>query len=729
MDRHYVRIDSVLDEAPLVRYTSGLTLYEEALVETRWIARYWSPIGRIEPNPIVKGDLIHSSAFGLEIDGQSLHRGWQFVTCEEKEPARERQKHAVITLAHQVRPVTLRIHTVLDGSPVLSRWLEIQNTGATPAALSSVWVWSGRVFPFQAGDAYYGERSVFVGVYGDYSLGYFVDNKHSSEGHFEWRKLGKETVEIGEDSGKSGWGHPIAYLRDGKAGQIFVAQLGWSGNWAMRVEPKDVVRRDPTEEDVALFLRAGPRATAPMRVIEPGETVETPQVHIGFTTGDLTDMVQGLHQHQRSSVLITPPEGCANLISYNHWGYMHHEMDEEKLIREIDIAVDLGAEVFIIDAGWYGKPGQPWQVTGYWHPGERLPNGLKPVFDHARSQGLKCGLWCWIEAASEESPIIQEHPDWLLHRDGHCLNNMLDLTKPEVADWVESEIVRIIEEYELDLFRLDYNAYPGEGGYTRRHGYDENTIWRHYEAMYAIWERVRERFPRLILENCSGGGGRTDLGMLSRMHYTWFSDYALAPRTIRMQNGMTLALAPEALARVTGVVMNGQLSTGDMDLQMRMNILLGNPCLSGFWPTKEDVNPIALERVKRALTFFKAHVRPMINACRVYHHTPELRGQHPEGWCVMEYASPGAEKAIVGVFRLAGAGDAERRIKFRGLSRAKEYCVHFDNQDERVNVSGRQLVEQGVVVGLPHPMTSELLLATEVGADETYHPEWRSNGR
>ena len=713
-EERYVRTDFVDGSEPVVRYNSGLMLYEEGLVDSRWIGRYWSPVGRIEPNPMVKGALIDASAFGVEIDGQSLHRGWRLTGYEQREPARAGQKHAVVTLAHQSRPVTLKVHTVLDGSPVFSRWLEIQNTGAAPAALASVWVWSGRVFPFQAGDAYYANTTVLKGVYGDFSLGYFVDNKHSSEGNFQWRALGKETVEIGERRGKSGYGHPIAYLRDGKAGQVFVAQLGWSGNWTIRVEPKDVITRDPTEEDVALFLRVGPHATAPMRVIEPGETVTTPQAHIGFMAGDLTDMVQGLHQHQRSSVLVEPPEGRANLIAYNHWGYMHHEMDEEGLIREIDIAAELGAEMFIVDAGWYGPAGQRWQITGHWRPGARLPNGLKPAFDHARSRGLKCGLWCWIEAASEESEIIQEHPDWLLHRDGRPLNNMLDLTKSEVAEWVESEITHIIEEHDLDLFRLDYNAAPGEGAYSQRHGYDENSIWRHYEAMYAIWDRVRARYPHLVMENCSGGGGRTDVGLVSHMHYTWFSDYVLAPRTIRMQNGMTMALAPEALARVVGVVMNGQLSAGDLDLQMRMNILLGNPGLSGVWPTREDANPLALLRIKRALSLFREHVRPMISSCRVFHHTPVIVGQHPEGWLVLEYASPDADKAIVGAFRLAGAGDTERTIKFRGLSRAREYCVRFDNRDECVKVPGMQLVEQGVVVSLPYPMTSELLLATEV---------------
>ncbi|HUU58767.1 MAG TPA: alpha-galactosidase, partial [Phycisphaerae bacterium] len=222
----------------------------------------------------------------------------------------------------------------------------------------------------------------------------------------------------------------------------------------------------------------------------------------------------------------------------------------------------------------------------------------------------------------------------------------------------------------------------------------------------------RSRFPHLVLENCAGGGGRTDLGMVSRMHFTWFSDYCLAPRAVRMQNGMMLALAPELLARVCGVVMNAHRG-GDLDMQLRMNFLLGNPCLSGFWPAPQDAHPVVLDRIHRAVALFKTHVRPMIATCRVFHHTPEIIGDQPTGWCVIEYAAPDASKAIAGVFRLAGESEGERVVRFRGVSRAKTYSVWFDDPGEAAIVTGRELAERGLTVHLPNPMTSELILVEE----------------
>jgi hypothetical protein len=107
----------------------------------------------------------------------------------------------------------------------------------------------------------------------------------------------------------------------------------------------------------------------------------------------------------------------------------------------------------------------------------------------------------------------------------------------------------------------------------------------------------------------------------------------------------------------------------------------------------------------------------MIASCKVFHHTPEIREQTPEGWCVIEYATPDMSKAIIGAFRLAGNGEVERTIKFRGLSRRKHYRLWSDNSDEWIEVSGRELVDRGVLVRLTHALTSELLMASEMEPD------------
>lgn len=690
-----------------LRHTSGLIVSEEGLRDSAWLSRYWSPIGRADLDPVSRGTPEQNAAFRVWLGGQLVDNTWTVVASRPVAADSDADAAVEVRLRHARLPLEVTSFTLADGTGLFTRCLTLRNTGEAPLALTGLEVWAGRVFPCQFGSRYWGENSKYATAHGEYEVGYFMDNRHSNEGHFQWRPLeADKPFELAETSGKSGWGHPLLYLRDGKAGNLFVVQLAWSGNWRIHADHRDGCVR----------VGIGPAGPGTLRVLAPGEALRTPEVHFGGLAGDLSEMAQALHAHQRRTVLPAWDAARGGLISYNHWSYMNHEMSEERLIREIDIAADLGAEVFTIDAGWYGNLGEDWHITGQWRPGDRLPNGFAPIFAHARKKGLKCGLWLWIEAASENSPIIQQHPDWLLELDGKRLNNHLDLSKPEVAAWVEAEIERVISDYGIDLFRLDYNLYPAQGGTHTRLGLPEQTIWRHYEAMYGIWERVRQRHPGLILENCAGGGGRTDLGICSRVDFTWFSDYTLAPRAVRMQQGMMLALPPERLARFTGVVMNGHLG-GDLDLQVRMNMLLGNPCVSGIWPTMAEKNPVAFDRLRRGIEFFKQVFRPLMTGCRVYHHTEMPTGEpgpdwQPEGWCVLEYAAADASQAVGALFRLAGAAAPEYRLKFRGLSRACTYRVCMDNTGETFTATGRELVEAGVVVRLNRPMTSELITAT-----------------
>lgn len=701
-----VQVACLAGELPGVRYRNGLAIYEEGLIESRWVVRNWSTTGVIDYRPMRIGPLHLNAAFGLELDGESLHHGWTWSGMAEVAEVGAARRHAVVTLRHEVRPVTVRLHTVLDGTPLLTRWLEIENTGPNPAAMGALWVWSGRVFPIQSGDVSWTHQPYFCTTHSPYSLGCFVRNQGFMEGDFRWRPLGAETIQIGQDVGRSGWGHPMAYLRDEASGQIFVVQLAWSGNWAIRVIPRDAER--PGQPP--LYVQAGPWAPGPMRVIEPGEHVTTPAAHFGSLNGDLTDMTQALHEHQRRTVVVAPPAGKACRISYNHCGHdIEENMSELNLRKQIDVAAAIGAEVFTIDACWNGEVGQHWgRTTGDWRPGGRLPNGLEPIFDYARSKGLLCGLWCWIEAAHIESQLIKTHPDWLLQRDGRRLNNLLDLAKPEVARWVEDEIARLAEMYRLDLFRIDYNDSPGEGGYALRHGFTENTIWRHYEAWYGILERIRRRFPGLIIENCAGGGGRTDLGMLSRTHYTWISDYNVMPRSVRTLYTMLQAMPPELTVRLVGTAMDSHVG-GSVDMQLRVAILSGNPCFSGLWVDPEDMVPQLRDRIRHALDIFRRSVRPIIGTCRVYHHTPIPPGDQPEGWCVLEYAAADRDKAVIGAFRLAGPAELEITVRPRGLSASKAYRVACDNSGETLVRSGVELTEHGVRVRLPAPMSSELL--------------------
>jgi alpha-galactosidase len=236
----------------------------------------------------------------------------------------------------------------------------------------------------------------------------------------------------------------------------------------------------------------------------------------------------------------------------------------------------------------------------------------------------------------------------------------------------------------------------------------ENSLWRYYEAAYAMYDRLRKRFPHLILENCAGGGGRTDLGMLSRFHYTWITDWQIAPRSLRILNGMTIALPPERVDRNAGVGQNAH-TRGSLDLQMR-GTMLSHMTLTGIYPSPDERNPEHVDRVKHHVQIYKTFIRDLLPECLVYHHTPVLPGREPRGWCVLEYLSQDRTQGVVGIFRLADGSEPEYRLRLRGVEGGRRYRVRFDNSGSEAELDGERLKSSGLAIGLPSPMTSELLL-------------------
>jgi alpha-galactosidase len=709
-------------EMPVVRYTSGLAIHEEALVDGRWIGRYWSDTGFVEPERNLswlekaaftpqQSAGLDLAAFGLELGGQSLHFGWEVIDMSV-EPAPRQRDHAIVQLRSSILPVQVHVHTLIDDTGIFERWLEITNQGSDPLALGSVWPWSGLLFqPLSTVhlNADPVPQSLIKPQRAAFSVGYMIERIWGNEGAFRWLPLPSTPLRIEGRNGRSGHGTPFFVVRDNLTGEHVIGALAWSGNWAIELTAEQLTHRDPM-----LAFRIGPVNPSPQRVMEAGETVQTPHVHLGRLQLDFDGVIQRWHRHLRQSVL--PPEvpGREGLVILNHWGYMAHEMNEARLLYEVDVAAEIGAEVFVVDAGWFGNEGTPWWTTvGDWQTGDRLPNGLEPVFAYARQKGLLCGLWLDLERLGAESQTAKDHPEWLLRRYGRTTpGGDMDLTNPAAIQHLEETLAGVIERYALDLFRLDYNTIVYEGGQTSRHGYQENTMWRYYENVYAMYERIRSRYPKLIMENCSGGGGRTDLGMVSRFHHTWVTDWQIAPRTLSILNGMTMALPPERVDRNCGTGQDAHLR-GDLDFQLR-SCMFGHMTLTGLSAGPGEANAVQIERVRHHVRLYKDFIRPFLATCAVYHHTPELIGKEPCGWAILEYVAADSARAAVGIFRLAGEGSDEVYLRLRGLLPRRNYRVTFDNQQQSTLISWGELQHVGLTIRLARALTSELLLIEAV---------------
>ena len=396
----------------------------------------------------------------------------------------------------------------------------------------------------------------------------------------------------------------------------------------------------------------------------------------------------------------------------NHRGYIVDHESEEGLKREIDIGSSVGADTFVVDAGWNGPEPNRWQKNaGDWHAGAWLPNDLNPVRDYARKKGMLFGLWVEIESVGSAVKLRSEHPDWILTRNGEPVadGRQLDFANPEVAAWAESEIARIIRKYDLDLFRIDYNNSVEEGGNRMKDGFLENTLWRHVEALYAIFDHLRKEFPNVIFQNCAGGGGRLDYGIMQRFQNTELSDWLRAPRGLKILNGMTWVLPPEILLRTFGTESSGLEEDGDLNLQLQTT-MMSRPIFRGISPTLSELDPLLGKKIIDDVGLYKRTVYPILANSLVYHHTAVLPMMEPSPWVVLEYAAPDKTKEVVGFFRTSQTGNPVYRFEPRGVDFSKNYSVHFQNSGADVEMSGVQLLQNGVPVRLDDNLTAELLI-------------------
>jgi alpha-galactosidase len=278
---------------------------------------------------------------------------------------------------------------------------------------------------------------------------------------------------------------------------------------------------------------------------------------------------------------------------------------------------------------------------------------------------------------------------------------------------MESEIARLIRKYDLDVFRIDYNMSTEEDGNQVRDGFVENSSWRHVENLYAIFDRLRQEFPGVVFQNCAGGGGRLDWGILHRFDNTELSDWMRAPRGVKILNGMTWVLPPEILLRTFGTEVPDLAGDGDIDDQLRQ-VEMSLPIFRGIAPSPAELNPILRDKIRSGVDLYKRELRPILRDSVVYHHTPLTPFLSQSPWVVLEYASPDKKRGIATLFRTSNLEDPVYRFVPRGLDASSSYKVAFQNRGETVEMSGLQLMQNGIPVRLETAGTSEMLLFESV---------------
>lgn len=707
----YMDITALGTETHDIRFVSGHTVYVEGLVNGKWSGRYWSAGGRIN----VPYELSADAAFDLKIGDNDISSGWEWVGCHEEPHLQRGARHFVVELRNTLEPISLRVHTVLDGTPILERWLEVTNTGKAPLAISRVFPWTSRLW----NTAYYDQTGALPSSNAAFTLGSFSRITHGWEGWLHWEPLAKSFENVSSHVGH-GFRAPFFIVHNEIAGEYFIGHLAWSGNWDMNFSTSADSFGSSIEgpggygpgHNAILHFAAGPWSTLPLRIIEPGESVSTPAIHMGPVQGSLDAAVQAMDDHVRETVVPQRNQKRAYLIQYavpGDQGYIAKfagdlaGMNEKNIYQQIDLASDLGAELFIVDAGW-------WDTYGEWSPSsKRFPHGLKPIADYIHQKGMLFGLYNEVTGGRGDwthSTMYQQHPDWFI-----APYALVDMTNPQAVAYLHQQIRKMVKDYNIDLFRLDYNpGFDYEMGQHNRDGLPENDYWRYYQATYHLFEEVKAEFPDLILQQAAAGGGRNDLGMVGRFDEQYTTDGLDMPVVLQDLSGQTLGLPIEMFATAFGIPAHSA-NRGDLTTHLRVTFSLGTPWLAPVAPSKKELDPAILAAYRHYADLYKRFIRPILPTCQIYHHAPVNAhdGVDQNPWFAMEFDSPDKTKGWATIVKLYDGPDAYV-LKPKGLDPGKNYKVTFDSLGTSAVMNGLQLITQGVPVRLESREQSELLL-------------------
>lgn len=694
-----------------ISYRSADSVYEESFVNGTLMSRGFNAAGFVSSISTEFGvphldynAFEEPASFSFESNGQYMGNHWEFEGFEKKEC--EKGLLATVTLRSTLQQIRCKVFTLLDGTDVFTRWLEIINISDENLTI-------GHLTPFAGGleITKHWERYIDKGA-SLYRVGYMEDTICIDEGNFKWHDLPNAEYGVSGVYRRDRHRHPMFILENKGTGMCYICQFAWSGGYrfCFDLDADLGVLRD----EARLSLSIEMDCKQPTKILEPKEVLKSPAVHIGALYGGLDEAVNEMNTHIRKTVIKPQARGRGCWIEAAIGCDV--AMTREQTLDYIDAAADLGAEVFFIDAGWFCLPNTAgtWsRQVGNWKPNtERYPNGLEEIRQHCKNKGMLFGLWMEPERIGYDCEIVNKHPEWLISetkkRQGSSgMSFGLNLNIPEAARWMEKEIIRVIEEYECDFFRLDFNTnYRTTASGTRKGEYLESNYVNYYKEINGIFERVRQRFTDVILENCASGGGRTDIGFMENFSHTWITDWPIAPRSFSIENGMTIALPPEYINRI----ISGQNchTMASLAFQMRQLMFI-TPTFGVFNPTGSIKNPRQIEFIKRNIKLYKNFIRSFLPKSKIYHHTPEFGYIEPQGFGILELDSEEGDRGILGVFQLSNPFTNTVIVRLRGIDVSKKYEITFDNDGKTCIVSGYQLVNEGVTIYLCGALTSELV--------------------
>ena len=458
-------------------------------------------------------------------DGRQLVHSWAVAEC------RHDGRSLLLTLRDAAAGIELEQRIAIDpASDVVTLSASVTNRGDVQLAVE--WLASG-VLPLPAHC-----RSIrsFTGRHNQ-ELGEAIEliPRHA------WRREQRR--------GLTGHGGPPGLFVMGEGagwhvGEVWAAQLAWSGNHLLAVE----------RDDQGSWILSAGAALAPSEIrLDPGQRHDAPELLVTWSGNGLNPASQNFHSAVRARCdrpIVTPRK-----VHLNSWEGFYFDHDEPRLMALATDAAKIGVERFVLDDGWFRGRDDARAGLGDWIPDPRkYPRGLGPLADHVVGLGMEFGLWVEPEMVNPDSDLYRAHPEWALgSAAGIALPTarhqlVLDLGRAEVQDYLFAALDALLVDLPIAYLKWDHNRdlAPQIGADGRASGHRQTL------GAYTLIDRLRAAHPAVEIEACAGGGGRSDAGMARRVDRFWTSDNLDAVSRVAIQRGFLAFLPPEMMGAHVG---------------------------------------------------------------------------------------------------------------------------------------------------------------------------------
>ena len=458
---------------------------------------------------------------------------------------------------------------------------------------------------------------------------------------------------------------------DEEHGTCYGAALLYSGNFEASVERCQF-------EDARLTLGIHPYHFC--WTLEPGQAFTAPEAALLCSPNGFGQMSRQFHRAIRAHLLRDVWQNRRKPVLVNSWEAFYFDYDHERLLRFAKESAALGVELFVLDDGWFGHRDDDSSSLGDWWVNEKkLPGGLGALTAEINQLGMEFGLWVEPEMVSEDSCLYREHPDWVLNpSDRPCTRGryqlVLDYTREEVRDYIFQALQKLLDNANVSYLKWDMNraltqvwsaALPAE-----RQG---EVYHRFVLGVYDLLERVRQANPNTLIEGCSGGGGRFDMGMLYYTPQIWCSDNTDAIDRLSIQYGTSFAYPPSTMGAHVSVVPNEQTGRS-VPMETRATV-----AMSGTFGYELDLGALPDQEKAMVVQQIQAYKESydLIQTGDYYRLSAPTPDGAPTAWL---HVSTDRRTALLCV--VAGqthAGPPFRQVKLRGLDPTLQYRLTGDD--------------------------------------------------